>query len=131
MSPDGQNIVTGAGNHQYEMSLHSVYIYDDDANCLIGDETLRFWNVFPGPKNKTGFRVGPSILLPSGAEIRWINAMMVVLSRNGCVACFDDNNQDIDDDDDHDIDDDSDDDDDDQDIDDDDNHDSDDDSDDD
>ena len=29
MSPDGQTIVTGAG-----------------------DETLRFWNVFPGPKTK-------------------------------------------------------------------------------
>ena len=29
LSPDGQTIVTGAG-----------------------DETLRFWNVFPGPKTK-------------------------------------------------------------------------------
>ena len=47
MSPDGCNIVTGAG-----------------------DETLRFWNIFPGPKSKTGFRLGPSSLLPSGSEIR-------------------------------------------------------------
>ena len=47
MSPDGCNVVTGAG-----------------------DETLRFWNIFPGPKNKTGFPLGPSSLLPSGSEIR-------------------------------------------------------------
>ena len=32
MSPDGQNIVTGAGDHKYEMSLHSVYVYDNDVN---------------------------------------------------------------------------------------------------
>jgi len=70
MSPDGQNIVTGAGDHKHEMSLDSHYVYDNDVNFSIGDETLRFWNVFPGPKNKTGFRLGPSILLPSGAEIR-------------------------------------------------------------
>lgn len=47
MSPDGQTIVTGAG-----------------------DETLRFWNVFPGPKNKDGSRLGTSLLFPSGADIR-------------------------------------------------------------
>lgn len=47
MSPDGQTIVTGAG-----------------------DETLRFWNVFPGPKNKDGSRLGTSLLFPSGANIR-------------------------------------------------------------
>lgn len=47
MSPDGQNIVTGAG-----------------------DETLRFWNVFPGPRSKAGYRLGPSALLPSGSDIR-------------------------------------------------------------
>lgn len=47
MSPDGQSIVTGAG-----------------------DETLRFWNVFPGPRSKTGYRVGPSALTPSGSDIR-------------------------------------------------------------
>ncbi len=47
MSPDGQTIVTGAG-----------------------DETLRFWNVFPGPKNKDGSRLGSSLLFPSGADIR-------------------------------------------------------------
>lgn len=35
VSPDGQTIVTGAG-----------------------DETLRFWNVFPGPKAQTGGDVG-------------------------------------------------------------------------
>jgi len=47
MSPDGQTIVTGAG-----------------------DETLRFWNAFPGPKNKDGSRLGTSLLFPSGADIR-------------------------------------------------------------
>jgi len=47
MSPDSQTIVTGAG-----------------------DETLRFWNVFPGPKNKDGSRLGTSLLFPSGADIR-------------------------------------------------------------
>mmetsp|Transcript_16289 Transcript_16289/g.19421 ORF Transcript_16289/g.19421 Transcript_16289/m.19421 type:complete len:575 (-) Transcript_16289:1211-2935(-) len=47
MSPDGQTVVTGAG-----------------------DETLRFWNVFPGPKNKDGSRLGTSLLFPSGADIR-------------------------------------------------------------
>jgi cell division cycle 20-like protein 1 (cofactor of APC complex) len=47
MSPDGQTIVTGAG-----------------------DETLRFWNIFPSPKNKDGSRLGTSLLFPSGAEIR-------------------------------------------------------------
>lgn len=47
MSPDGQTIVTGAG-----------------------DETLRFWNVFPGPKNKDGSRLGTSLLFPTGADIR-------------------------------------------------------------
>ena len=47
MSPDGQTIVTGAG-----------------------DETLRFWNVFPGAKNKDATRLGTSLLFPSGADIR-------------------------------------------------------------
>jgi len=47
MSPDGQTIVTGAG-----------------------DETLRFWNVFPGPGNRDGSRLGTSLLFPSGADIR-------------------------------------------------------------
>ena len=47
MSPDGQTIVTGAG-----------------------DETLRFWNVFPGPKNKDGSRLGTSLLFPSYPDIR-------------------------------------------------------------
>jgi WD40 repeat protein len=47
MSPDGQSVVTGAG-----------------------DETLRFWNLFPPPRNKTGYRMGPSILAPTGADIR-------------------------------------------------------------
>lgn len=32
MSPDGQNIVTGAGNHKFEMLLHSHYVYDNDVN---------------------------------------------------------------------------------------------------
>ncbi len=47
MSPDGQSIVTGAG-----------------------DETLRFWNVFPRSKSRSGLRIGPSILLPTGMDIR-------------------------------------------------------------
>mmetsp|Transcript_35042 Transcript_35042/g.110245 ORF Transcript_35042/g.110245 Transcript_35042/m.110245 type:complete len:442 (-) Transcript_35042:481-1806(-) len=47
MSPDGQTIVTGAG-----------------------DETLRFWNVFPGSKNKDGARMGQSLLFPGGHDIR-------------------------------------------------------------
>ncbi|KAG5179541.1 WD40-repeat-containing domain protein [Tribonema minus] len=47
MAPDGQTVVTGAG-----------------------DETLRFWNVFPGPKNKDGRRAGTSLLFPAGAEVR-------------------------------------------------------------
>ena len=47
MSPDGQTIVTGAG-----------------------DETLRFWNVFPGPKNKDGSRLGTSLLFPAYPDIR-------------------------------------------------------------
>jgi cell division cycle 20-like protein 1 (cofactor of APC complex) len=49
MSPDGQTIVTGAG-----------------------DETLRFWNAFPTSKNKPGSRLGTSLLFPIGTacEIR-------------------------------------------------------------
>jgi WD40 repeat protein len=47
MSPDGQSVVTGAG-----------------------DETLRFWNIFPGPRARAGLRVGPSALTPSGSDIR-------------------------------------------------------------
>jgi WD40 repeat protein len=47
MSPDGQTIVTGAG-----------------------DETLRFWNVFPSPRNRSGFPSGKSLLAPSGADVR-------------------------------------------------------------
>lgn len=48
MSPDGQSIVTGAG-----------------------DETLRFWNVFPGPKLGTfGSGLGSTVLFPSGGDIR-------------------------------------------------------------
>ena len=47
MSPDGQTIVTGAG-----------------------DETLRFWNVFPGPKSKDTASAATSLLFPSGADVR-------------------------------------------------------------
>ena len=48
MSPDGQNIVTGAG-----------------------DETLRFWNVFPSLKGKTDNLFGcTSSLFPSSMDIR-------------------------------------------------------------
>jgi cell division cycle 20-like protein 1, cofactor of APC complex len=42
MSPDGQSVVTGAG-----------------------DETLRFWNVFPGPRSTSGVR-GGGLLFPGG-----------------------------------------------------------------
>lgn len=53
MSPDGQNIVTGAG-----------------------DETLRFWNVFPSLKgkelsdNNIPFCGNSSSLFPSSMDIR-------------------------------------------------------------
>lgn len=47
MSPDGQSIVTGAG-----------------------DESLRFWNVFPKSKSRSGLSMGPSLLLPTGTDIR-------------------------------------------------------------
>lgn len=49
MSPDGQTIVTGAG-----------------------DETLRFWNAFPSSKSKGGSRFGTDLMLPIGLgnEIR-------------------------------------------------------------
>ncbi|DBA04765.1 TPA: hypothetical protein N0F65_004402 [Lagenidium giganteum] len=49
MSPDGQTIVTGAG-----------------------DETLRFWNAFPSCKSKSGSRLGTNLLFPlgTGSEIR-------------------------------------------------------------
>ena len=46
MSPDGQTVVTGAG-----------------------DETLRFWSVFPGPRGR-GTHPGGSSLLPSSPGIR-------------------------------------------------------------
>jgi WD40 repeat protein len=47
MSPDGQTIVTGAG-----------------------DETLRFWNVFPAQRNKAGLLAGQSLLIPSPSDAR-------------------------------------------------------------
>lgn len=47
MSPDGQSVVTGAG-----------------------DESLRFWNIFPGPRSKSGHATGASALAPSGMELR-------------------------------------------------------------
>lgn len=47
MSPDGTSIVTGAG-----------------------DETLRFWNVFPPPRNRAGQPVGVSTLTPTTADCR-------------------------------------------------------------
>ena len=46
MSPDGMTIVTGAG-----------------------DETLRFWNTFPGPKSDGG-QLGASLLVPTGMDLR-------------------------------------------------------------
>jgi cell division cycle 20-like protein 1, cofactor of APC complex len=51
MSPDGQNIVTGAG-----------------------DETLRFWSAFPSLKGKSDSMPfgGSSSLFPSSMDIRWI-----------------------------------------------------------
>lgn len=47
MSPDGQTIVTGAG-----------------------DETLRFWNVFPSSKTKSGSNFGSKLFFPSSSNIR-------------------------------------------------------------
>ena len=51
LSPDGQSIVTGAG-----------------------DETLRFWNVFPSNNNRGGGIVGgaalSSALYPSSMDMR-------------------------------------------------------------
>lgn len=47
MSPSGETIVTGAG-----------------------DETLRFWNVFPSAKNKRGSGDSASLLSPSRMSIR-------------------------------------------------------------
>ncbi|KAG3091508.1 Protein FIZZY-RELATED 2 [Phytophthora idaei] len=49
MSPDGQTIVTGAG-----------------------DETLRFWNAFPSTKAQRGSRLGTDLMLPLSvsSEIR-------------------------------------------------------------
>ena len=44
MSPDGQTIVTGAG-----------------------DETLRFWNAFPSANSDSGCK---SVLLPSSFDLR-------------------------------------------------------------
>lgn len=47
MSPDGQTVVTGAG-----------------------DETLRFWNAFPGAKQKNGGRNSTSYQFKAGGEVR-------------------------------------------------------------
>jgi WD40 repeat protein len=47
MSPDGQSVVTGAG-----------------------DETLRFWNIFPGARSSLGLNPGQSSLYPSIRDLR-------------------------------------------------------------
>ena len=47
MSPCGQNIVTGAG-----------------------DETLRFWNVFPPGKDSGTGKFGRSTLVPTNRDLR-------------------------------------------------------------
>lgn len=47
ISPDGQTIVTGAG-----------------------DETLRFWNVFPSSKSKGGSRLNSKLFFLSSSDIR-------------------------------------------------------------
>ena len=47
MSPDGQTVVTGAG-----------------------DETLRFWSVFPQSKTQANSMFGGSSQFPSSLEIR-------------------------------------------------------------
>lgn len=46
-SPDGQTVVTGAG-----------------------DETLRFWSIFPGSKAKAGSRLGSQLLFHNTPDIR-------------------------------------------------------------
>lgn len=45
VSPDGQTIVTGAGVWCWRCTI-------GDCTRAAGDETLRFWNVFPGPKSQ-------------------------------------------------------------------------------
>jgi cell division cycle 20-like protein 1 (cofactor of APC complex) len=47
LSPCGQNIVTGSG-----------------------DETLKFWNIFPPGKNIQGSKFGKSFLFPSSTDLR-------------------------------------------------------------
>ena len=43
-----------------------------------GDETLRFWSVFPGPKNKDGSRLGAGLLLFS-RTLAWLGAALALL----------------------------------------------------
>ena len=62
MSPDGQSVVTGI-----VPSCLSYIIFLPSAGA--GDETLRFWNLFPGPASSLN-RSGPSVLTPTGADIR-------------------------------------------------------------
>lgn len=47
MSPDGESVVTGAG-----------------------DETLRFWNLFPEASSRGGSWTGGSVLFPTASDIR-------------------------------------------------------------
>ena len=51
--------------------LHMAQSPDGTTVCsAAADETLRFWNVFPGLKNKDGSRLGTSLLFPSYPDIR-------------------------------------------------------------
>ena len=57
ISPDSETIVTGAG-----------------------DETLRFWKVFPNNSNENDLK-GKSLLLPSNNSLRWINNINVICDK--------------------------------------------------
>lgn len=65
MSPDGSNIVTGAG-----------------------DETLRFWNLFPSKSdNKLGCGIPgqKSSLFTSNLDIRWKNSKIHINSQRPLI----------------------------------------------
>ena len=71
MSPDGSSIVTGAG-----------------------DETLRFWNIFPKSRSSRGVLgygrdvvgSGSSKLFPSSNDFRWFNKFsFCILDLNHCI----------------------------------------------
>ena len=51
--------------------LHMAQSPDGTTICsAAADETLRFWNAFPGPKSREGSRLGSGLLFPAGADVR-------------------------------------------------------------